>query len=55
MTTTPVKIPAIGVRTPLFDFKAERENDPVAGYALNTDPIVFVTPIAINSWFGLIL
>lgn len=55
MTTMPVNMPAIGVRTPHFDFSADREKEPVAGYALKTEPIVFVTPMAINSWFGLIL
>lgn len=31
ITTMAVIIPAAGVRTPDLDFKAERENDPVAG------------------------
>jgi hypothetical protein len=30
-TTTAVTRPASGVRTPDLDFKAERENEPVAG------------------------
>ena len=34
---------------------AEREKEPVAGYALNTVPTVFVTPMAISSWLGFIL
>jgi hypothetical protein len=55
MTTMAVIIPAAGVRTPDLDFKAEREKEPVAGYAPKQDPIVFVTPIAISSWLGLIL
>jgi hypothetical protein len=50
-----VTTPAKGVRTPDFDFKAERENDPVAGYAWNKVPSVFVTPMAMSSWLGLIL
>lgn len=49
MTTMAVMIPAAGVRTPDFDFSAERENDPVAGYAPNTEPTVFVTPMAMSS------
>ena len=44
-----VRIPAAGVRTPDWDFKAERENEPVAGYAPKQEPTVFVTPIAISS------
>jgi len=55
MTTIAVTIPAKGVRTPDCDFKAERENDPVAGYAWNKVPRVFVTPMAMSSWLGLIL
>lgn len=55
ITTTPVEIPAAGVLTPALDFKAERENDPVDGYALKSVPRVLLTPMAINSWFGLIL
>ncbi len=55
MTTIAVKMPAAGVRTPDLDFNAERENEPVAGYAPKTVPTTFVTPIAISSWFGLIL
>ena len=55
MTTMAVKIPASGVRTPDFDFNADREKEPVAGYALKTVPTVFVTPIAMSSWLGLIL
>lgn len=55
MTTMAVKIPAKGVRTPDLDLRADLENDPVAGYAPNTVPIVLVTPIAISSWLGLIL
>jgi hypothetical protein len=31
MTTIEVITPARGVRTPDFDFRAERENEPVAG------------------------
>lgn len=42
-------IPAAGVRTPDLDFNAEREKEPVAGYAPKQEPMVFVTPIAINS------
>lgn len=49
MTTIAVMIPAAGVRTPDLAFKAEREKEPVAGYAPKQEPIVFVTPIAINS------
>ena len=49
MTTRPVTIPARGVRTPDLDFMAEREKEPVAGYALKNDPIMLVTPIAISS------
>ena len=49
MTTIAVRIPAAGVRTPDLDFKAERENEPVAGYAPKQEPTVFVTPIAISS------
>ncbi len=30
-TIMPLRIPAAGVRTPDFDLRAERENDPVAG------------------------
>ena len=55
MTTTPVNHPASGVRTPHLELSAERENDPVDGYALKNVPIVFVTPIAMSSWFGSIL
>ena len=55
MTTMAVRMPAAGVRTPDFDFNAERENEPVAGYAPKTVPIVLVTPMAMSSWFGLIL
>ena len=55
ITTIAVRIPAAGVRTPDFDLRAEREKEPVAGYAPKTVPTVFVTPMAINSWFGLIL
>lgn len=43
------KMPPAGVRTPDLDFKAERENEPVAGYAPKQDPIVLVTPIAMSS------
>ena len=49
MTTMAVMMPAAGVRTPDFDLSAEREKDPVAGYAPKTEPMVFVTPIAISS------
>jgi len=49
-----VTTPAKGVLTPDLDFKAVRENDPVAGYAPKQEPTVFVTPIAISSWLGLI-
>lgn len=52
---TALTIPDNGVRTPLFDCRALRENEPVAGYALKTEPMVFVTPIAISSWLGSIL
>lgn len=55
ITTIAVIIPAAGVRTPDFDLSAERENEPVAGYAPKQEPIVFVTPIAMSSWLGLIL
>lgn len=55
MTTIAVRIPAAGVRTPDLDFKAERENEPVAGYAPKQEPMVLVTPIAMSSWLGLIL
>ena len=54
-TTMAVMMPAAGVRTPDLDFSADREKDPVAGYAPNTVPTVFVTPIAMSSWLGLIL
>jgi len=49
ITTTAVTTPARGVRTPDLDLRAERENDPVAGYAPKAEPIVLVTPMAINS------
>lgn len=49
MTTIAVNIPARGVRTPDLDLRAVRENEPVAGYAPNTVPIVLVTPIAMSS------
>jgi len=49
ITTTAVTTPAAGVRTPHFDLSAERENDPVAGYAPKTEPTVLVTPMAISS------
>jgi hypothetical protein len=55
MTTIPVGIPAAGVLTPALDLSADLENDPVEGYALKSVPNVLLTPIAINSWFGLIL
>ena len=55
MTTTAVNQPASGVRTPHFELSADRENEPVDGYALKNVPIVFVTPIAISSWLGSIL
>jgi len=55
ITTMAVMIPAAGVRTPDLDFKAVRENDPVAGYAPRNEPTTLVTPMAINSWLGLIL
>jgi hypothetical protein len=55
MTTIAVTTPPSGVRTPDFDFKAEREKEPVAGYAPKQEPMVFVIPMAINSWLGLIL
>lgn len=48
-------IPDAGVRTPDFELRAERENEPVAGYAPKSVPIVLVTPMAMSSWFGLIL
>lgn len=47
--------PAMGVRTPAFDLIAVRENDPVAGYAPRKGPRILVTPIATNSWEGLIM
>ena len=34
---------------------AEREKEPVAGYAPKSVPIVFVTPMAMSSWLGSIL
>ena len=49
MTTIAVKMPAAGVRTPDLDFSAEREKEPVAGYAPKSVPMVFVTPIAMSS------
>jgi len=49
MTTIAVKTPARGVRTPDFDLRADRENEPVAGYAPNTVPTVLVTPMAMSS------
>jgi hypothetical protein len=55
MTTMPVNHPPAGVRTPDFAFSAVRENDPVAGYALNSEPNVFVTPMAMSSWLASIL
>lgn len=55
ITTMAVKTPAAGVRTPDLDFNAEREKEPVAGYAPKHEPTVFVTPMAISSWLGLIL
>jgi len=55
MTTIAVNTPAKGVRTPDFDLRAEREKDPVAGYAPKQEPTVFVTPMAISSWLGSIL
>ena len=55
MTTIPVNTPAIGVRTPHLDLSAEREKEPVAGYALKSELNMFVTPIAMSSWFGSIL
>lgn len=55
ITIIALMIPDNGVRTPLFDCRALREKEPVAGYALKTDPIVFVTPIAMSSWLGSIL
>jgi hypothetical protein len=49
MTTSAVIVPASGVRTPDLDLRAEREKEPVAGYAPKTVPTVLVTPIAISS------
>lgn len=45
MTTTPVGQPAAGVRTPDLDLRAERENEPVAGYALKSVPRQLETPL----------
>lgn len=55
MTTTEVRMPAAGVRTPDFDFRADREKEPVAGYAAKQVPTRLVTPMAMSSWLGLIL
>jgi hypothetical protein len=44
-----VIMPPAGLRTPDLAFKAEREKEPVAGYAPKQEPTVFVTPIAISS------
>ena len=48
-TTTTVNIPERGVCMPDLDLRAERENDPVTGCALNTVPMVLVTPMAMSS------
>lgn len=55
ITTIPVNHPASGVRTPHLELSADREKEPVEGYALKNVPTVLVTPIAISSWFGSIL
>ena len=49
ITMIAVNIPARGVRTPDFNLRAERENDPVTGYALNTILMVLLMPMAMNS------
>lgn len=48
-------MPDAGVRTPDLELSAEREKEPVAGYAPKSVPMVLVTPMAMSSWFGLIL
>ena len=49
MTTTAANRPDAGERTPDLDCSADRENEPVAGYAPKSVPMVFVTPIAMSS------
>ena len=48
ITTTALNIPAGGVCLPDLDLRAEQENDPVAGYALNTVPMVLLMPMAMS-------
>jgi len=55
ITPTAVNNPARGVLTPDLDLRADLENEPVAGYAENTEPTVFVTPMAMSSWLGSIV
>lgn len=42
-------MPDAGVRTPDLELSAEREKEPVAGYAPKSVPMVLVTPIAMSS------
>ena len=52
ITRDPVQIPPPGVLTPLAQFTAVLENDPVVGIDWTNDPTRLQIPSAIISWFA---